>query len=95
MSKKTVVKLMREFGLQYPTRRRKRYKSFRDEVGGATDNVRNEPERRQGAAPCSKHSVNCWPTELAVAEVIELGIVVGIPYGLIGLTCPLTTRRNT
>lgn len=39
VSKKTVLKLMRELGLQCPVRRRKRYNSFRGEVGEAADNV--------------------------------------------------------
>lgn len=41
MSKKTVLKLMRELGLQCPVRRRKRYNSFRGEVGVAAENVLN------------------------------------------------------
>lgn len=41
VSKKTVLKLMRELGLQCPVRRRKRYNSFRGEVGEAADNVLN------------------------------------------------------
>ncbi len=41
MSKKTVLKLMRELGLQCPVRRRKRCNSFRGEVGEAADNVLN------------------------------------------------------
>ncbi|RFA11725.1 transposase, partial [Subtercola boreus] len=41
VSKKTVLKLMRELGLQCPVRRRKRYNSFRGEVGEASDNVLN------------------------------------------------------
>ena len=39
MSKKTVLKLMRQLGLQCPVRRRKRYNSFRGEVGAAAGNV--------------------------------------------------------
>lgn len=39
MSKKTVLKLMRELELHCPVRRRKRYNSFRGEVGEAADNV--------------------------------------------------------
>lgn len=41
MSKKTVPKLMREAGLQCPVRRRRRYNSFRGEVGDAAANVFN------------------------------------------------------
>jgi putative transposase len=41
VSQKTVLKLMRELGLQCPVRRRKRYNSFRGEVGEAADNVLN------------------------------------------------------
>jgi putative transposase len=41
VSKKTVLKLMRELGLQCPVRRRKRYNSFRGEVGEAAGNVLN------------------------------------------------------
>ena len=41
MSKKTVLKLMRGLGLQSPVRRRRRYNSFRGEVGKTADNVLN------------------------------------------------------
>ena len=41
VSKKTVLKLMRELGLHCPVRRRKRYNSFRGEVGEAADNLLN------------------------------------------------------
>ena len=41
VSKKTVLKLMRELGLQCQVRRRKRYNSFRGEVGEAADNLLN------------------------------------------------------
>ena len=41
VSKKTVLKLMRQLGLHCPVRRRKRYNSFRGEVGAAADNVLN------------------------------------------------------
>ena len=41
MSKKTVLTLMRTLGLQCLVRRRKRYNSFRGEVGEAADNVLN------------------------------------------------------
>src|SRR5690606_26199852 len=41
VSKKTVLKLMRALGLQCPVRRRKRYNSFRGELGEAADNVLN------------------------------------------------------
>ncbi|MGA4791314.1 IS3 family transposase [Nocardia sp. AB354] len=41
VSKKTVLTLMRTLGLQCPVRRRRRYNSFRGEVGQAADNVLN------------------------------------------------------
>ncbi|MGH7745774.1 MAG: IS3 family transposase [Candidatus Dormibacteria bacterium] len=41
VSKKTVLKLMRTLGLRCPVRRRRRYNSFRGEVGEAADNVLN------------------------------------------------------
>ncbi|MBE0011259.1 IS3 family transposase [Arthrobacter sp. AET 35A] len=41
VSKKTVLKLMRGLGLQSPARRRRRYNSFRGEVGKAANNVLN------------------------------------------------------
>ena len=41
VSKKTVLKLMRELGLHCPVRRRRRYNSFRGQVGEAADNVLN------------------------------------------------------
>ncbi|WP_298740899.1 IS3 family transposase [uncultured Microbacterium sp.] len=41
VSKKTVLKLMRALGLQCPVRRRKRYNSFRGELGEAAENVLN------------------------------------------------------
>jgi putative transposase len=47
VSKKTVLKLMRTMGLRCPVRRRRRYNSFRGEVGRAADNVLN---RQFGAA---------------------------------------------
>lgn len=57
MSKKTVLKLMRELGLQCPVRRRKRYNSFRGEVGTAAENVLN----RQFATG-SRHTK--WATDV-------------------------------
>lgn len=41
ISKKTVLKLMRELGLQSPVRRRRRYNSFRGEVGKTAENLLN------------------------------------------------------
>jgi putative transposase len=41
VSKKTVLKLMRALGLQSPVRRRRRYNSYRGEVGKAAKNVLN------------------------------------------------------
>ena len=41
MSKNTVLKLVRELGLQCPVRRRKLYNSFRGGVGEASHNVLN------------------------------------------------------
>jgi putative transposase len=57
VSKKTVLKLMRELGLQCPVRRRKRYNSFRGDVGEASDNVLN----RQFATK-SRHTK--WVTDV-------------------------------
>jgi len=57
VSKKTVLKLMRELGLQCPVRRRKRYNSFRGEVGKASDNLLN----RQFATG-SRHTK--WATDV-------------------------------
>ena len=62
VSKKTVLKLMRELGLQCPVRRRKRYNSFRGEVGEAADNVLN----RQFAAE-SRHTK--WVTDVTEFNV--------------------------
>ena len=41
VSKKTVLKLMRVLGLQSPVRRRRRYNSFRGEVGTTAENLLN------------------------------------------------------
>lgn len=41
VAKKTVLKVMRQLGLHCPVRRRKRYNSFRGEVGEAAENVLN------------------------------------------------------
>ncbi|MGJ9407415.1 IS3 family transposase [Nesterenkonia aurantiaca] len=41
VSKKTVLKLMRGLGLQSPVRRRRRYNSFRGEVGKTAENLLN------------------------------------------------------
>jgi len=57
VSKKTVLKLMRQLGLHCPVRRRKRYNSFRGEVGEAADNVLN----RQFATE-SRHTK--WVTDV-------------------------------
>lgn len=57
VSKKTVLKLMRELGLHCPVRRRKRYNSFRGEVGTAAENVLN----RQFAT-ASRHTK--WATDV-------------------------------
>lgn len=62
VSKKTVLKLMRELGLQCPVRRRKRYNSFRGEVGEAADNVLD----RQFAAE-SRHTK--WVTDVTEFNV--------------------------
>lgn len=51
MSKKTLLKLMRQIDLHCPVRRRKRYNSFRGEVGEAAVNLLN----RQFAAE-SRHT---------------------------------------
>jgi putative transposase len=55
--KKTVLTLMRELGLQCPVRRRKRYNSFRGDVGEASENVLN----RQFATK-SRHTK--WVTDV-------------------------------
>lgn len=57
VSKKTVLKLMRQLGLYCPVRRRKRYNSFRGEVGEAADNMLN----RQFAAE-ARHTK--WVTDV-------------------------------
>jgi putative transposase len=57
VSKKTVLKLMRQLGLHCPVRRRKRYNSFRGEVGEAAKNVLN----RQFATE-SRHTK--WVTDV-------------------------------
>ena len=57
VSKKTVLTLMRELGLACPVRRRKRYNSFRGEVGEAAENVLN----RQFAAEAA-HTT--WATDV-------------------------------
>jgi len=57
VSKKTVLKLMRQLDLHCPVRRRKRYNSFRGEVGEAADNVLN----RQFATE-SRHTK--WVTDV-------------------------------
>ena len=57
VSKKTVLKLMRALGLQCPVRQRRRYNSFRGEVGQAADNVLN----RQFATE-AKHTK--WATDV-------------------------------
>lgn len=57
MSKKTVLKLMRERGLACPVRRRKRYNSFRGEVGEVAENVLN----RQFAAEAAHTK---WATDV-------------------------------
>lgn len=62
VSKKTVLKLMRTLGLQCPVRRRKRYNSFRGEVGEAADNVLN----RQFATEV-KHTK--WATDVTEFKI--------------------------
>jgi putative transposase len=57
VSKKTVLKLMRQLGLHCPVRRRKRYNSFRGEVGEAAENLLN----RQFATE-SRHTK--WVTDV-------------------------------
>ena len=61
MSKKTVLKRMHELGLQCPVRRRKRYNSFRGDVGEAADNVLN---RQFGTEV--RHEK--WATDVTVTE---------------------------
>lgn len=62
VSKKTVLKFMREMGLQCPVRRRRRYNSFRGEVGEAAANVLN----RQFAA---KVEHTKWVTDVTEFNV--------------------------
>lgn len=62
VSKKTVLKFMRELGLQCPVRRRRRYNSFRGEVGQAAANVLN----RQFAA---KVEHTKWVTDVTEFNV--------------------------
>jgi putative transposase len=57
VSKKRVLKLMGQLGLKCPVRRRKRYNSFRGEVGHAAENILN----RQFAAE-SPHAK--WVTDV-------------------------------
>jgi putative transposase len=57
VSKKTVLKLMRDLGLRCPVRKRRKYNSFRGEVGAAADNVLN----RQFATT-AKHTK--WTTDV-------------------------------
>jgi putative transposase len=67
VSKKTVLKMMRELGLQCPVRCRKRYNSFRGEVGEAADNVLN----RQFATE-SRHTK--WVTDVTEFNVGSLKV---------------------
>jgi putative transposase len=62
VSKKTVLKLMRELGLQCLVRRRRRYNSLRGEVGQAAENVLD----RQFAAE-SAHTT--WVTDVTEFNV--------------------------
>jgi len=60
--KKAVLRLMRELGLACPVRRRKRYNSFRGEVGEAAENVLN----RQFAAEAAHTK---WATEVTAFNI--------------------------
>ena len=75
MSKKTVLKFMSEMGLQCPVRRRRRYNSFRGEVGEAAANVLN----RQFAAKVEHTKwvtdvteFNVGSTKVYVSPVLDL-----------------------
>lgn len=75
VSKKTVLKLMRELGLQCPVRRRKRYNSFRGDVGQAADNVL---DRKFAAAAANTKWVtdvtefNVGTTKVYLSPVLDL-----------------------
>lgn len=57
VSKKTVLKLMRGLGLQSPVRRRRRYNSFRGEVGKTAENLLNRQFQTE-----TKHTK--WATDV-------------------------------
>jgi putative transposase len=75
VSKKTVLKLMRELGLQCPVRRRKRYNSFRGEVGEAADNVLNRQfatESRHTKWVTDVTEFNVGTTKVYLSPVLDL-----------------------
>jgi len=75
VSKKTVLKLMRELGLQCPVRRRKRYNSFRGEVGEAADNVLNRQftaDARHAKWVTDVTEFNVGTTKVYLSPVLDL-----------------------
>jgi len=75
VSKKTVLKLMRELGLQCPVRRRKRYNSFRGEVGEAAENVLNRQfatESRHTKWVTDVTEFNIGTTKVYLSPVLDL-----------------------
>jgi putative transposase len=75
VSKKTVLKLMRELGLQCPVRRRKRYNSFRGDVGEAADNVLNRQfatESRHTKWVTDVTEFNVGTTKVYLSPVLDL-----------------------
>ena len=75
MSKKTVLKLMRELGLECPVRRRKRYNSFQGEVGEAADNVLNRQfatESRHTKWVTDVTEFNIDATQVDLSPVLDL-----------------------
>jgi putative transposase len=75
VSKKTVLKLMRQLGLHCPVRRRKRYNSFRGEVGQAADNVLNrqfKAESRHAKWVTDVTEFTVGSTKVYVSPVLDL-----------------------
>jgi len=75
VSKKTVLKLMRTLGLQCPVRRRRRYNSFRGEVGQAADNVLNrqfatEAEHTKWATDVTEFTIGT--SKVYVSPILDL-----------------------
>ena len=75
VAKKTVLKLMRELGLHCPVRRRKRYNSFRGEVGEAADNVLNrqfKTDARHTKWVTDVTEFNVGTTKVYLSPVLDL-----------------------